>query len=524
MGPYRRSNHGTQVTANTMVPVRYISTIEYSPTFGLTGTDFRARVHYCPPAGSAKEVCLRLVFGTKPVKTDLMQIEGSIFDLTAKVPDQPCPMGRVILLVQSVTKKKEVLETAVLGSFTYNEHGVHATSLGASAPEEQRYSGGNAPTTNNATRNSSPASDRSSSSRRTRTRRVRSKSSPATAAKMQALVRTRVSAAPPSYGGCIAKKAVIEVLTPLDAMAEDWRESEKQVGRRLIRFHVQRREHILKVSCEKIEQAEYDERDTVVSCIYRTESGVCYITSVDIIYLLERIVGTVFKVEEKNRIRRNLEGLKPITTGKGKKWCGDFFQKIMDFPNPKPRTIEKDLKVFEWRVLRQALEKIISRYSLYTSATDHSAPQTYGTDTRASGSPEFESEPLGDLVYPQSLDTMGIPPSVITALTPPRSHSLSPAFAPDVAMADRESSGSSGSSPMLSSSPLYQATAGATVGGWATEPSMHGYNIVHPGLYVPAPFADEAYSANAGIIDDFTTHTTFDYRMPYAVPTSQYYM
>jgi hypothetical protein len=39
----------------------------------------------------------------------------------------------------------------------------------------------------------------------------------------------------------------------------------------------------------------------------------------------------------------------------------------MDFPDPKPRNIEKDLKVFEWNLLGQALEKILSKYVRYPS-------------------------------------------------------------------------------------------------------------------------------------------------------------
>jgi len=34
----------------------------------------------------------------------------------------------------------------------------------------------------------------------------------------------------------------------------------------------------------------------------------------------------------------------------------------MDFPDPKPRNIEKDVKVFDWDLLPQALDKIISKY------------------------------------------------------------------------------------------------------------------------------------------------------------------
>ena len=86
------------------------------------------------------------------------------------------------------------------------------------------------------------------------------------------------------------------------------------------------------------------------------------VTSVDIIFLLECLVGDIFNIEEKNRIRRNLEGFRPKTVSKNKVGTEEFFQKIMDFPAPKPRNIEKDVKVFDWGVLPQALDKIISKY------------------------------------------------------------------------------------------------------------------------------------------------------------------
>lgn len=90
--------------------------------------------------------------------------------------------------------------------------------------------------------------------------------------------------------------------------------------------------------------------------------GRLQVTSVDTIYLLEAIIGNRFTVEEKNRIRRNLEGLKPDTISKNKDDTKDFFEIIMGFPDPKPRHIEKDVKVFKWEKLAEALTKIISKY------------------------------------------------------------------------------------------------------------------------------------------------------------------
>ncbi|KAI8367788.1 hypothetical protein BD560DRAFT_295367, partial [Blakeslea trispora] len=101
----------------------------------------------------------------------------------------------------------------------------------------------------------------------------------------------------------------------------------------------------------------------VISCIYWRERNDYYITSVDCIYLLESIIGIHFTVEEKNRIRRNLEGFRPLTVSKCKTDCADFFKLIMSFPHPKPRNIEKDVKVFSWRTLPHALKKIIRKYT-----------------------------------------------------------------------------------------------------------------------------------------------------------------
>ncbi|KAF7983250.1 hypothetical protein HWV62_22868 [Athelia sp. TMB] len=159
-------------------------------------------------------------------------------------------------------------------------------------------------------------------------------------------------------------KAILELLSPLGKLAHDWDEQEMRQGRRLVRFHKIRKGNQLKVTCSATTPEEYSGHgDPVISCIRRGDGveGYC-VTSVDIIFLLERLVGDSFQVEEKNRIRRNLEGLRPTTISKHKVGSERFFQRIMDFPEPKPRNIEKDVKVFDWDRLPEALDKIISKY------------------------------------------------------------------------------------------------------------------------------------------------------------------
>lgn len=155
---------------------------------------------------------------------------------------------------------------------------------------------------------------------------------------------------------------ILEIVTPLGVICANWDEMERQIGRRLVRFRKIQDGRRIILSCEVIKQEDYRETNIVISCIYREESEKSFVTSVDIIYLLERLTDDEFPVEEKNRIRRNLEGLRPTTVSKHKGGSEAFFLRIMEFPDPKPRNIEKDLKVFEWTQLGHALEKILSKY------------------------------------------------------------------------------------------------------------------------------------------------------------------
>ncbi|CAO3625260.1 unnamed protein product [Cunninghamella echinulata] len=127
---------------------------------------------------------------------------------------------------------------------------------------------------------------------------------------------------------------------------------------------------------------------TIISCIYWDEKNEFYVTSVDCIHLLEDLMNVRFTVEEKNRVRRNLEGFRPLTVSKCKAESADFFKLIMSFPNPKPRNIEKDVKVFPWRTLPYALKKIVTKYTASPySMHDHcSTTNTTATTTNSSSS------------------------------------------------------------------------------------------------------------------------------------------
>ncbi|KAG8747826.1 hypothetical protein FRC10_011272 [Ceratobasidium sp. 414] len=149
----------------------------------------------------------------------------------------------------------------------------------------------------------------------------------------------------------------------LNNMTNGWSDSEDKSSRRLVEFFcIQTLGHI-DVRFAPIHGIDaLDPNRNIVSCIWWDEMEDFVITSVDAISLLEKLVGTKFTTEEKNRIRRNLQGFKPSTISKNQADHGPFFKLLMEFPPPRPRHIEKDVKAFSWSKLEGMLEKVISKY------------------------------------------------------------------------------------------------------------------------------------------------------------------
>jgi len=70
-------------------------------------------------------------------------------------------------------------------------------------------------------------------------------------------------------------------------------------------------------------------------------------------------------VGERNRVRRNLEGFKPVTLhreSEPKRW--DVYNQVVGYKNPRPWHIIKDFKVFNWEVVELMMLEIIRRYSI----------------------------------------------------------------------------------------------------------------------------------------------------------------
>jgi hypothetical protein len=196
------------------------------------------------------------------------------------------------------------------------------------------------------------------------------------------------------------QKASLHLLGDLGAMTSNWTPSEMAASRRIVQFTRSQNGSVITASFRPYPCPDSSspplvggsgtrgaggasggpgERKILISCIWWEGRQGHYVTSVDTIYLLEQLVAARFTVEEKNRIRRNLEGFRPLTVSKGQggkasplgndkgkaNGKGDmeaFFKLVMGFGEPKPRNIEKDVKVFEWSCLGLALRKIIGKY------------------------------------------------------------------------------------------------------------------------------------------------------------------
>ncbi|EED22390.1 transcriptional regulator Medusa [Talaromyces stipitatus ATCC 10500] len=218
-------------------------------------------------------------------------------------------------------------------------------------------------------------------------------------------------------------KAVLELNGELDSMALNWTPQEKAAKRRLVQFTRSQNGSTIHADFKPITPEERTPNSICISCILWDGKDECFVTSVDTIYLLESLVAVRFTVEEKNRIRRNLEGFRPLTVSKTKADSEDFFKVIMGFPAPKPRNIEKDVKVFPWKILCHALKKIIGKYSASYSSTagalpgslsaSHSMSSDLGTESLRASSPQSIAESTASNAYPVNFSSATFAPSLM---------------------------------------------------------------------------------------------------------------
>lgn len=165
----------------------------------------------------------------------------------------------------------------------------------------------------------------------------------------------------------------LNVSSNIEQMTSEWDEEEKEAGRRLVNLVVARESFAsFRITAHRISPHSYTpgDRRLIISCIKWDERERYVVTSVDMILVLEYLVGEQFSIEEKSRIRRNLQFLKPSTITRSNNESKRLFNSLMAMENPRPRNIEKDLKVFEWSELFVAVKKVLSKYSANPGASE----------------------------------------------------------------------------------------------------------------------------------------------------------
>lgn len=154
-------------------------------------------------------------------------------------------------------------------------------------------------------------------------------------------------------------------------MVDSWSSEEHHHERRLVLMTIDRESlSTFRISCLSVPPGTLarEKNQLVISCVWWEERQVHVVTSVDLLLVLESLVNEHFSVDEKSRIRRNLQFLKPTTVTRVS--AGRLFNSLMAMENPRPRNIEKDLKVFQWGHLFDAVNKVLFKYSANPLASD----------------------------------------------------------------------------------------------------------------------------------------------------------
>ncbi|KAJ3223107.1 hypothetical protein HK099_001508 [Clydaea vesicula] len=172
-----------------------------------------------------------------------------------------------------------------------------------------------------------------------------------------------------------------------ESMMKKWSTLETESDRKIVKIDIEYDKKIF-LTCSTIQypyNTGHDEDDDdslstecnsnhddykVVSCIYLKELDDYFITSPDLIHLFEKIIKKTISFENKNRMRRVLEVFKPITIKK-KPEGNSNFNTIMKLNFPKPRKVEKDIKIYADYAMKNPfyqLEMPIVRADLFDAA------------------------------------------------------------------------------------------------------------------------------------------------------------
>ncbi|KAK6212491.1 hypothetical protein LQW54_005265 [Pestalotiopsis sp. IQ-011] len=144
-------------------------------------------------------------------------------------------------------------------------------------------------------------------------------------------------------------------------MADRWTPAELDARRRVVVFAHRPEQALQILSFRPLAAGEDPGNSLCASCVYWAERGDWFLTSVDVMALLEGSLAAPmrFCVDEKNQLREILVSFQPVAVKCSDPDTETFFRFIMAFPDLKPRNTEREVKVFRWSVLERMLQSII---------------------------------------------------------------------------------------------------------------------------------------------------------------------
>ncbi|KAB8228048.1 uncharacterized protein BDW43DRAFT_316255 [Aspergillus alliaceus] len=145
-------------------------------------------------------------------------------------------------------------------------------------------------------------------------------------------------------------------------MAFNWTREETAQRRRIVYFiRDQENRQFIDISFSppfyQLTEVDY----ICTSCIYWPGREDRFITSSDIIQLLQWLLQTRILQLQRCRIRRNLDRFQPHFISKSDPESFEFTRMVRGFRNPRAVAIRKDMKVFPWRMLQSAITTILNK-------------------------------------------------------------------------------------------------------------------------------------------------------------------
>lgn len=247
--------------------VGIIHVLDYNPREGDVGVPITVRIKFYPT--QSDRIFLRLIVGCKAIATTVRQLPTTHdhYQLDAVVPFIAEHADKVPVSVQALDSQNSVIDSVCCGEFTF--WGSQSRRLpGDEGPVLRRRANTTIPTSNPLSARASPTL----SERRPTIgaqRRIRANS----------LMRTRLDLPASALVDLQAVTPLLQLTTPLDSMCSGWDAAEHCMGRRLVRFQKLQDGRKLIISCEPVSQDDYVETETVISCIYRTESNSYWVST-----------------------------------------------------------------------------------------------------------------------------------------------------------------------------------------------------------------------------------------------------